>query len=844
VAIKLLPAAFTDDPERLARFEREAKVLASLNHPHIAAIHSLHEAEGVRFLSLELVDGEDLAQRLTRGALPVDEAVERALQIAQALEIAHEQGVIHRDLKPANVKVASDGTVKVLDFGLAKAMEPAGLSGSSPTMLPTITSAGSVAGALLGTAAYMSPEQARGQALDRRSDVWSFGCVLYEMLTGKAAFGGNTITDVLAAIVHKEPDWSALPPATPAGVRNVLERCLRKDARERLRDMGDVGLMLREPMVVSPTADAPVAARRRKFLWPVAAAAAVLIVLLVLAGWQIGRSGSRAQVTEPIHVDLAPPEGTRYDLHHGHMVVSPDGRSVAFIAQDAEGRRHLWVRDLREPSARRLDGTEGVRMPFWSPDGEHLGFGARSGLMRVPAGGGPVDTVTAGSLDITQMRSAAWTGAGEILVGMAGPARGLYKVLASGGIPEAVPGLDAQAVGWDYQSSPYPVPGTDAVLMTQRSGQGNTVVIKDGDTPPRELMPGDYNVAYVDPGDILYWRDGGLRARPFDKKTLQLTGEPRLIVAGVAVDPSHLVAHFSVSGGTLAYIQGAEADSQSRLVLRNRAGEEIGSVGPPGNYYWPRFSPDGRRVAVDNSGNANNGDIWIHDLDRPVGTRVSRDPANESAPVWSPDGKQIVFWSLVQGSGDLFIHRVGDSAAPVYMMGEAELDEFPADWSADGRTIALVRGLNEIWLYDLDSGELRPVQPGAAEQTQPTFSPDGKFLAYTSRETGRAEVFLRELTTDGRAWQVSLEGGDSPRWRADGRELFFHGSDGFLHAVDVALGDDVTLGRPTLLFRARTRLEDGWYHYDVAPDGQSFVINSWIEEEAPRAMSLVLNWSP
>ncbi len=363
-------------------------------------------------------------------------------------------------------------------------------------------------------------------------------------------------------------------------------------------------------------------------------------------------------------------------------------------------------------------------------------------------------------------------------------------------------------------------------------------------------MPGDSNMAYVDPGHILYWRDGGLRSRPFDTTTLELTGEQQLVAAGVAVDPSHLVAHFSVAGGTLAYITGAEADNQTQLVLRNRAGETIGTVGPPGNYYHPRFSPDGRRVAVDNSGNTNNGDIWIHDLGRPVGTRVSRHPADESGPMWSPDGGQIAFWSTAQGDGDIFVHRVGESVAPVYLTGEDGINEFSGDWSEDGRTIALVRGPgwgDEIWLFDVESGESRPLQQTTAKQYQPSFAPGGKFLAYTSRETGRNEVFLRELAEGGgagaRAWQVSLAGGEGPKWRADGRELFFYGTDGFLYAVDVVVGDDVSLSQPTRLFRARIRFDEG-DHYDVAPDGQSFVIDSWIESDAPRTMSLVLNWTP
>ena len=317
----------------------------------------------------------------------------------------------------------------------------------------------------------------------------------------------------------------------------------------------------------------------------------------------------------------------------------------------------------------------------------------------------------------------------------------------------------------------------------------------------------------------------------------------------MAINPSDLVAHFSFAEGTLAYIEGAEADSQSRLVLRDRQGQEIGTVGSPGNYYSPLLSPDGKRVAVDNSGNANNGDIWIHDLDRPVGTRVSRHPADESSPVWSPDGTQIAFWGASSGNGDVFLHQVGASEDPVYLYGDGEINESPSDWSSDGRTLAVTHGrggIGDIWLYDLASGDSRPLQPGATRQDQPAFSPDGKYLAYTSEETGRDEVFLRSLEPDGRAWQISLEGGNGPRWRGDGRELFFHGADGFIHAVEITLGDgaeSVILGRPQSLFRARLRFDNG-EDYDVTSDGQTFLINSWVEEEAPRAMSVVLGWRP
>ena len=846
VAIKILPPDFAADEERLARFEREARLLASLNHPNIAGIYGIHNDKDTHFLAMELVSGEDLSERLQRAALPVEQALRAALEIAAGLEAAHENGVIHRDLKPANVKLTREGQAKVLDFGLAKAADAAAPPGSDPSLSPTMTSAGTQLGMILGTASYMSPEQAAGQPVDRRCDIWAFGVLLHELLTGKRMFEGATISHTLAAVLRDEIDLSDLPAGTPRSVRQLLGRCLERDPARRLRDIGEARILLEdlqggrieeaEPVDVASPAASPPGSR---LPWLVAAIA--VTGLLILAGLQFGRSSSTtAHVPEPLHVDLAPPEGTHYDLHHGSMAVSPDGRSIAFIAQDEEGSRHLWVRNLRESSALRLKGTEGAQMPFWSPDGVHLGFVAQDLLKRVPARGGPVDGVTAEPLDI---HGATWTPDEEILVGAGENSVGLSRVNASGGTAEPIIRLKPGAV---WESYPHPIPGTDAMLMTERRGQVNTVMILERGGELRELMPGDSNVVYVEPGFVLFWRDGGLRAQPFDKHRLELTGEPRLVAPGVAIDPSNLSAHFSAAGGTLAYIKGAEADSQSRLVLRNRAGEEIGTVGPHGNYYSPSFSPDGQRVAVDQSGNANNGDIWIHDLDRPVGTRVTRHPADESSPVWSPDGKQIVFWSAAQGGGDLFLHRVGESVVPTYLMGEAGLYEEPDDWSPDGRTIALLVGLGitgEIRFYDVGSGETRAMQSGVTEHGDPQFSPDGKFLAYTSIETGRDEIFLRALEPGGRAWQVSLEGGDGPHWRADGRELFFYGADGFIHVVEIDLVDEVTIGNSRPLFRARMRFEDG-SHFDVSPDGESFVINSWVEDESRRAMSVVLDWTP
>lgn len=842
VAVKVLPERLSGDPKFRQRFEREARAVSSLNHPHICTLHDIGSDQGIEYLVMERLEGETLSARLERGAMDREDALQVACQIADALDVAHRQGLIHRDLKPGNIMLTKAGA-KVLDFGLAK-MVPEPGSGRAPAMTaaPTMTSPLTVEGTVVGTFQYMAPEQLEGMEATARSDIFAFGAVLYEMLAGRRPFEGKTQASLVAAILKEEPvPLRTLLPGTSPALERLIETCLEKDPEERRQSIHDVLLELRWIRERGPAADSePVAAGTRsgnsRLAWGLAVVATV--AALALAALQFGPRTVQEQ--ETLYLDLAPPEGTRFDITHGAMAVSPDGLSVAFIARDEDGRRHLWVRRLSSLAARRLNGTEGADSPFWSPDGRSLAFFAGGKIQRVPLDGGATDTIWSG---VTRVYGGYWSPTGDILFT---PARavGIMRVPASGGTPEPLTETEPGHFG---HYSPWQLPDGESLLFTRRTGTGNSIMAARSGGEVRQLMEGDSNALYVAPGHILFWRDGGLRTQPFDPDALELYGKPHLVVSGVAMDPSRLTGMFSASGGTLVYVKGSEADGQSRLVLRNRQGEEIGTVGPPGNYYAPRFSPDGRRVAVDNSGTANNGDIWIYDLDRPVGTRVTSDPADESAPVWSPDAEEIVFYSATSGDGDLFRHRLAGRGKPETLLDTDGIDENPTDWSRDGRTILYEReeapGRDDIWILDLETGEERSLVTTSFSALHASFSPDGRFITYDSNESGQYEVYLRSIEPGGQVWQVSLEGGEVAFWREDGRELFFSGPDGFIHVVDVDLEGSVTLGTPRPLFRARMRFDRGT-QYHVAPDGQTFVVNTPMEEKNPRSMSVVLNWSP
>ena len=855
VAIKILPPVFKTDRERLARFDREARVLAALNHPHIAAIYGVEHTADVNALVMELVGGENLAQRLARGALPCGEALAVARQIADAIEAAHAGGVVHRDLKPANVKIRGDGTVKVLDFGLAKASDLP-TSPDAPSLAPTET------GMVLGTPAYMSPEQARGEDTDHQSDIWAFGVVLFELLTATSPFARATTADTLAAVIGSAPDYSRLPAETPASVRRLLRHCLEKTRARRYRHIGDVRLQLEdalEPDSALPAAATRQPAKHLAWAWISGAllVAASLVFLALPNRTVIPVPGLvRFSVLPPDHGLFLTPLPTGSSAPVGGTI-SPDGRTLAYTARDASGTVLLWVRAIDSISARPLPGTENAGLPFWAPDSKALGFFGLGQLKTVDLASGAVQVVCR----VTRGRGGSWNRNGIIVFSPALADR-LLKVSATGGTPTP---LTTLAPSQRSHRFPYFLPDQNHFLYyvedvdTMKTG----IYVSDLNQSTNQLvLTADSAAAFAAPNQLLFVRQGTLFAQPFDPSSFQTTG--KAITLATAVSSEGSAPAFSVSDSVLTYLSGPSTDQQ--FAWFDRSGRLLQTIGPPGNYRGMDLSPDGTRIAVHRHEGDNGGDIWVIE---PQGTltRVTANPERDNQmPIWSPDGSRIAFGSLRDGKWGVFIKKP-DASAGDELLVESAVPKIPASWTTNGDAILDWHFANggDIWVahvpHSAGSGqttapaEETPLVSTPFSEGHAQVSPDGKWLAYVSTLTGTGQLYVRPYPA-GDAIQVSTNGAVTPRWSRDGTELFYISSydDGTLMSLRVRSDRGrLTVETPRPLFKVEmvtpphSSTINTYHTYAVSPDSQRFLIPrppALLKDDAiPTPITVVLHWT-
>ncbi len=834
VAIKTLTEEFAKDEERLARFEREAKLLASLNHPNIGEIYGLGESEGMRFLVLELVEGDTLEEFLAAGPPPIEFALVIACQIAETLEAAHETGIIHRDLKPANIKITPEGNVKVLDFGLAKAFAGR-TSGDPPDSADPVQQFTTGQGIILGTVPYMSPEQARGKEVDRRSDIWAFGCVLFEMLTGRRVFGASTLADVLAEVIVAEPKWDSLPPALHPRIRLLLERCLEKDWNDRYHDAADLRVDIR--MALSelrsgqwPPAEGTRERSRPSLMWVLVATALIVSVGLVLR--------SR---TPP----LSPALPSRYvavlsnELDSTSAIaLSPDGRRLVYASG---GDLYMRVMDELEPT--RIPGTEGARDPFFSPDGMSIGFFTSTLLKRVPVGGG-------GAVSVAEVPSGlrgTWNSEGWIYFGRIGPSD-LFRVPATGGTVESFATLD------DLEDVDYAevLPGGGWVLFSAAALEwyAPRIMAQSLETGERKVVIEDgYFPRYVRTGHLVYASCGQLLAVAFDPGRAEVTGRPVTVVENVATSDLGWPALFAVADdGTLAFVHGA---SNRTLAWVGRDGQVQESLGaPPRPFDDPRLSPDGRRIALTVS-DPDNRDVWVWDLNNGTLSRLTFDEGADAVPVWTPDGSRFAFFSDRDGGRDVFWKAADGTGTAERLASVPGRRLVPWSWSPDGKTLLLTE-LIRITGQDIgallmdEDREWRPILNEEFVEATPELSPDGRWMAYLSNESGQMEVYVRPYpNVDASRWQVSLGGADDPLWSPDGRELFYRNGNALM-TVAVEDGTPFSAGRPEVLFEAQGfHFSAQGRQFDVDLEGDRFIMiqESRLSGEGTRGqINIVLNW--
>jgi eukaryotic-like serine/threonine-protein kinase len=866
VAIKILPADLAADAGRLARFQREAEVLASLNHPHIAAIYGFEESSGANALVMELVDGATLDDRIKQGPMAIEEALPIVRQIADALEAAHERGIVHRDLKPANIKLRGDGMVKVLDFGLAKATDNASGSGDlnktidvahSPTMA---SPAMSMHGMILGTAAYMSPEQARGKPVDKRTDVWAFGAVLYEMLTGKRAFDGDDITDIIANVVKSTPDWSAIPSSVPHHVVTLIQRCLDKDKKTRIGDIA-VARFLLSPDASVIGADATLkdvagTAQRRWRALPWIAAA---LVAGVVAGWMIPRRSAPAATTGEVthlQMDVRPatqitPSGISATVRPSRtsMALSPDGRRIVF-AGIANNIARLYRRDLNRAEAVAMESTDGAVAPFYSPDGEWIGFVANGKLKKVPAAGGPA--VALCDVRLQSFWGASWGDNGVIYFGTR---EGILSVPASGGTSAAVTQLDLSK--GQRQLSPQLLPGGKALLITSPPN----VSILPLDTKKEQPLFEGSDARYIDAGYIVYINGGTLLAVPFDAAAGRTTSVPMPVIENVMIGQNagnsgdeSLQGQFAVSkSGTLAYITGGPFTARAAtLVWVDRNGASTPLRGEPTRpFLFSRLSPDGQKIAVRIRGERNRGgDLWVYDIARQSPTRLTFDGAG--APVWSPDSKQII-----AGDRDGNLHLLNaDGSAKSQLVLKSELDQVAGSWASGANRVAFLQrptidtyGLWMVPMQGADAYKPRLLLESQFPMTFPELSPDGNWLAYASTESGGSEIYVQSVPA-GQKLRLSTDGGFEPIWIRNGREILYRTGNAKTHAVMSAAVRSLSplrIDAPQVLFTFTPGIYDSTTparSWDATADGSKFLMskNAPTTETPVTSMHVVLNW--
>ena len=837
VAIKVIPDLFAGDPERLARFEREAKLVAALNHPNIAAIYGLEEAEGKRFLVLELVEGETLAQRLGRGPLLLDEALEVCRQVAEGLEAAHEKSIVHRDLKPSNIKLTPEGKVKILDFGLARAFldkSPVGVIIDSPTITAEMTRPGII----LGTAAFMSPEQAKGKQADKRVDIWAFGCILFECLTGKAAFPGETITEVLASILKGEPDWDALPKDLPANVRIVLRRCLQKDRNLRLRDIADVRLELQEQQEAAPFEAVPGATRwgpttSRWLVWGLAAlavAVAAWVVLRPRPALPLLRANLEARITDVF--SASPP-----------FAVSPDGSRMVYVSE-FQNEQVLFHRRLDQFEATPLAGTEDARNPFFSPDGQTVGFFSRGRLKSVPVSGGSPSVICAVPTDYG---SGTWGPDNTIVYSTWATGAGLFRVPSAGGKAEILTS-PREDQGETSHASPRFLPGGRQILFTVNSPSSSRAAILTLKTREWKILDIPGNAYYVTTGHLIYYDSGKLFVRRFDLAGMISIGSSVAVVEGVyRPNESTASAYFAISNiGNLLYLPLGTSRQSLELAWINRTGE-VTPIPIEGEINGrPRLSPDGRTVAIPQTSGAESS-IFLYDLER-GGRRKLTSSGSAGAPVWSPDGRRVAFSNTDPSGVNLFWIRV-EAAGSAELLFANQHPKWITDISRDGRYLAYYelhpQTGRDIWILPLQ-GEKKPepflVTP--ANERSAVFSSDGNWIAYASDESGRDEVYVQQFPKSPKGPQiVSTHGGREPMWSPDGKELYYRRRNQLV-AVPVKMSPTFTPGQELVLLEGMFAEEIGGRNqfYCVSPNNQKFLFVRQGDGTTPQSLRVVFNW--
>jgi eukaryotic-like serine/threonine-protein kinase len=827
VAIKILPAEFAQNAQFKLRFEREAKAISQLNHPHICTLYDV----GDNYLVMELLEGESLADRLTKGSLPLEQVLRYGTQIADALDKAHRAGIVHRDLKPGNIMLTKSGA-KLLDFGLAKTSAPVELQGE--TQHKPLTQEGTI----LGTFQYMAPEQLEGLEADARTDIFGFGAVLYEMATGRRAFEGKTKTSLIAAIVKENPrPMAELQPLTPPALEHVVNKCLSKDPDDRWQNAHDIAEELKWISEAGSSAGvaAPLTMRRRsreRLGW---------VAAVALAGGAAVFFATRRPDPPPrVETAVVPPEGVAFSYVGGSIALSDDGRQVAFVGRGADGKSLIWVRSLGSSVARPLAGTEGASFPFWSPDAKSIAFAAGDRLKKVSVTGGSPETLA----DARQFLGGTWNRQGDILMSTAA---GIRRVSAAGGNVDVIIPANNRTL-----SSTKFLPDGRRFIFTSFRGSAQTDGLYTASLDAHDekiILSGVYsNAAYAPPGFILYSRDGDLRAQRVDPKTLKAEGDPIRLADRVQYDPDSKAALFAVSDtGSLLYLEG-EGAGKSELAWVSRDGKTLGTIAPPAMFYSPRLSHDEKRVAVDLSDTQTaSGDIWIFDLVHGVSTRLTYDPANESAPKWSPDDRRIFFFSEKRGHADLYGRPSSGTGSEEQLLADGTF-KVPLDVSPGGQLLAYMvfdpaKKNSDVWLMQLATRKATPLLATPFNEGALQFSPDGKWIVYSSDESGRSEIYVQQFPDSTGKWIVSRGGGSTAAWSADGRQIYYISPERKMMSVPVSLGASFDAGPPVILFDARLREVGGAAQYAVTRDGSKFLLNRVVGEEGTRPMTLVQSWS-